>query len=67
MSIRPQIPVTDGVQDPAAKRVLDALKSVVEMISGRTPDRKNIQTLGPNATLGGVITKINEIIARIQQ
>lgn len=64
--IRPEIPVIEGVEDKAAVRVLEAMKTVVEMITGRTPNRPQIKKLGANATLGGVITKVNEIIDRLQ-
>lgn len=66
MSVRPQIPAIEGVQDPRVVPILDAMKSIIEMVTGRTPNRTQIKPLGPNATLGGVITKLNEIIARLQ-
>lgn len=66
MSLRPQIPEIEGVKDLAAIKVLGPIKSILEMITGRTPNRQNIKKLGPDATLAGVINKVNEIIERLQ-
>lgn len=66
MAIRPQIPVIEGVQDDRVTTILGPMKMIVEMITGRTPNRPNIKTLGPDATLAGVINKVNEIINRLQ-
>jgi len=66
MSLRPQIPEIEGVKDQAAIKVLGPIKTILEMITGRTPNRPNIKKLGPDATLAGVINKVNEIIERLQ-
>ena len=66
MSLRPQIPEIEGVKDQAAIKVLGPIKTILEMITGRTPNRPNIKKLGPDATLAGAINKINELIERLQ-
>ena len=66
MSLRPQIPEIEGVKDQAAIKVLGPIKSILEMITGRTPNRPQIKKLGPDATLAGVINKVNELIDRLQ-
>lgn len=64
--IGPSIPSIEGVEDKRVVEILTPLKTVVEMVTGRTPNRKKIVKLGPTATLGGVINKVNEIIDRLQ-
>lgn len=64
--IRPEIPTVEGVKDAASVPILEALKTVVEMITGRTPNRALIKKLGAGATLGATVTKVNEIIDRLQ-
>lgn len=66
MSVRTQIPAVEGVKDNRVTTILNALKTVVETITGRTPHRPQIKSLGPDATLDGVINKVNEVIARLQ-
>lgn len=66
MSVRPQIPEIEGIKDAAAIKVLGPIKTILEMITGRTPNRPQIKKLGPDATLAGVINKVNEIIERLQ-
>lgn len=67
MAARPSIPVIEGVDDDRVATILGAIKTIVENITGRTPNRPLIKTLGGSATLGGVINKTNEIINRIQE
>lgn len=66
MSIGPTIPDIQGIKDTQVVRILAPLKQIVENITGRTPHRKQIVKLGPDATLAGVITKLNEVIDRLQ-
>lgn len=66
MTIRTSIPEVAGVQDPKAALLLGALKSVVEEITGRAPKFSAVKTLGPDANFAGVVSKVNELIARIQ-
>ena len=65
--IRPSIEDPQAVTDPKAKSVLKSVKSVIDLITGRAPGNAPIVTLGPNATLAGVINKVNEIIGRLQK
>ena len=66
MSVRAQIPAIEGVQDAAVIKVLTPMKAILEQTTGRLPNTDPIVTLGANATLAGVINKINEIINRLQ-
>lgn len=66
MSVRPQIDDPQGVKDPRAVSILRSMKSIIDAVTGRVQGQKQIQTLGPNATLAGVINKVNEIIARLE-
>jgi len=67
MSIRPSIEDPQGVLDIKAKSVLKSMKSILDIITGRAPGNAPIKTLGPDATLAGVINKVNEIIGRLQK
>ena len=67
MSQRPQIPDPSGVKDPQAVSVLRVIKSVIDGMSGRAPNRHQMQHLGVDANLYGAIDKINEIIERLQE
>lgn len=64
--IGPAIPEIEGVEDTKVVSILTPMKLLLEMITGRTPTRKKIVKLGANATAGGQINKINEIIDRLQ-
>ncbi len=64
MSIRPEIPDVQGVQDPTATKILKAVKSAFDSITGRSQPR--IKTLGASANFFGTVKKVNEIINRLQ-
>lgn len=64
MSIRPEIPDIQGVQDPTATKILKAVKSAFDSITGRAQPR--IKTLGASANFFGTVKKVNEIINRLQ-
>lgn len=66
MSLRPQIPDPVGVQDQRAVSILSTMKTIIDAITGRARSQQVIKTLGPTATLSGVINKVNEIINRLQ-
>lgn len=66
MSLRPSIPAVEGVQDKQVAGILGAMKAIIERATGRTPNNPQIKTLGANSTIGGVITKVNEVINRLQ-
>jgi hypothetical protein len=67
VSIRPQIDDPQGVQDPRAQSILRTVKQIVDRITGRGQGQAEIKTLGADATLSGVINKVNEIVNRLQQ
>lgn len=52
-----------GVSDPVARNMLSALKENVEIMSGVRSGE--LKTLSNNASLADVISKVNEIIARL--
>lgn len=64
--IGPTIPAVEGIKDPQVTRILSPMKTLLEMLVGHTPNKKNIVKLGANANLAGVIDKVNEIIDRMQ-
>lgn len=50
--------------EPTLKPTLDAIKENLEIIEGLRGTK--IELLGTDATLAGVISKVNEILDRIQ-
>jgi hypothetical protein len=66
MNVRPQIPAIQGVKDPQVAGILGAMKSIIDRVTGRTPNTPQIATLGQDAGLTGVINKVNEIVNRLQ-
>lgn len=60
---KPAIPSVMGVSDPVARNLLSAIKENVEVINGVRGGQ--IKTLDANATLADCISKINEIIVRM--
>ena len=60
---KPAIPSTMGVSDPVARNMLSAIKENVEIITGVRS--QVIQPLPATATVTDAISKINEIIERI--
>lgn len=60
---KPSIPTVQGVQDAAVIRLLGPIKENIELITGV---REGIvQPLSPTADLATVISKINEIIGKL--
>ncbi len=64
MSIRPEIPDVQGVKDEATTKILRAVKSAFDSVTGRSQPK--IKTLGSSANFFGTVKKVNEIINRIQ-
>ena len=64
MSIRPEIPDVQGVKDEATTKILRAIKSAFDSVTGRSQPK--IKTLGSNANFFGTVKKVNEIINRLQ-
>ena len=64
MSIRPEIPDVQGIKDEATTKILRAVKSAFDSVTGRSQPK--IKTLGASANFFGTVKKVNEIINRIQ-
>lgn len=64
MTARSQIPETQGVSDQKTRDILTSMRTIINNLTGRNGG--TIQTLSASADLGGVINKINEILAQIQ-
>lgn len=62
MTIKPSIPSTQMIGGEQG-RILSAMKESLELITGARG--KEIKILTPNATDAEVISKINEIITRL--
>lgn len=60
---KPAIPSVMGVSDPVARNLLGAMKENIEIMTGARSHV--IETLPVNASLSDCISKINEIIERI--
>jgi hypothetical protein len=60
---KPAIPSVMGVSDPVARNLLAAIKENIEVTNGIRGGE--LKTLPTNATLSDCISKINEIIERI--
>jgi hypothetical protein len=57
----PSIPILDR----ATQQMLSAMKENIELITGARPGFTTIRSLPPTATNEEIISKINEIVARI--
>jgi hypothetical protein len=60
---KPAIPSTQQVVDPVVANILRPMKENIEIMTGIRGG--GIETLADNAPLSDVISKINEIIERI--
>lgn len=67
MPIKRAISEVQGVEDTKAGTIMKEMKAVIEAMSGRLPTTPPIKRLGADATLPGVINKVNEIIKRLQE
>lgn len=63
---KPSIPSTSNLP-PEVARVLEPLKANVELITGSRPGSVSLPSLATDATLADVITKVNQILSRINQ
>ena len=66
MSVRPQIDDPQGVEDPRATSILRTMKSIIDSITGRRQGQNIIALLDPAANINGIISKVNELIRRLQ-
>jgi hypothetical protein len=63
---KPSIPATGNLPSEIA-RVVEPIKANIEMMTGARPGTVSLTALGSDATLADVITKINQILSRINQ
>jgi hypothetical protein len=63
---KPSIPSTSNLPSEVA-RVVEPLKANVELITGSRPGSTSLTSLATDATLADVITKVNQILSRINQ
>jgi hypothetical protein len=63
---KPSIPSTSNLP-PEVARVVEPLKANVELITGSRPGSTSLTSLATDATLADVITKVNQILSRINQ
>lgn len=63
---KPAIPSTANLP-PEVARVVEPLKANVELITGSRPGFTSLASVASDATLADVITKVNQILSRINQ
>jgi hypothetical protein len=63
---KPAIPSTSNLP-PEVARVVEPLKANVELITGSRPGSVPLPSLATDATLADVVTKVNQILSRINQ
>lgn len=63
---KPGIPGTSSLPSELA-RVIEPIKQNIEIITGARPGVSEIQPLASTASLSQVISKVNELISRINQ
>jgi hypothetical protein len=61
---KPGIPIVN-TGDRAVILALNAMKENIELITGVRPGTRQISTLGTSASTSDMISKINEIVTRI--
>jgi hypothetical protein len=64
MAKKPAIPVLNS-QDRTIYQVVAAMKVNIEVITGARAGSAQIETLGTTATTAQIVSKINEIIGRL--
>jgi len=63
---KPAIPGTSSLSQDLA-RVIEPIKQNVEIITGARPGMSGVTPLASTASLSDVISKVNELISRINQ
>jgi len=63
---KPAIPGTGNLPQNLAQ-VIEPLKANVELITGARPGSVSLTPLGTDASLSDVISKVNQILSRINQ
>jgi hypothetical protein len=63
---KPSIPATNNLP-PEIARVIEPIKANVELMTGARPGSVSLQALDSAATLTDAVTKINQILSRINQ
>lgn len=64
MAKKPAIP-TPGTSDNTLNMVLSTMKENIELMTGARPGTRQIAQLANTATTSEIITKINEVIAKL--
>jgi hypothetical protein len=63
---KPAIPATGGLPRELSQ-ILEPIKANVELITGARPGSVSLDVLNSSASLSDVITKVNQILSRINQ
>lgn len=63
---KPAIPGTASLPQDLA-RIIEPIKANVEILTGARPGVNEIQPLPSSASLAQVVSKVNELISRINQ
>jgi hypothetical protein len=63
---KPAIPGTASLPSQMAQ-IIEPIKANVELITGARPGSIEVTALASNASLSDVITKVNQILSRINQ
>lgn len=63
---KPAIPGTSSLP-PQIAQIIEPIKANVELITGSRPGSIEVTNLGSDASLSDVITKVNQILSRINQ
>lgn len=63
---KPAIPGTASLP-PQMAQIIEPIKANVELITGARPGSVGVTALGSDASLSDVITKVNQILSRINQ
>jgi hypothetical protein len=63
---KPAIPGTASLPSQIAQ-IIEPIKANVELITGARPGSIEVTALGSDASLSDVITKVNQILSRINQ
>jgi hypothetical protein len=63
---KPAIPATGSLPQQLAQ-IIEPIKTNIELITGARPGSTALSTLNTSASLSDVITKVNQILSRIDQ
>jgi hypothetical protein len=66
MAVHPAIPSERPITDRVTKNVLSRIRESLELLTGRRPGSPKIAKLDSAATTAEAVSKINEILDRMQ-